>query len=145
MPFLKDDIVSLKVGTLARIAVEILFVVLASTGLRQAQPDNCSSIDKTIKRLKIKNAWVENCWSYECINNKAVLVKKKTQQFVIDYEYKAPENDSILFCLWKLKEKSGSCLGGILDFKYIGEDTLKLELRENNRRELEILKFWKNK
>ena len=95
--------------------------------------------------LKIKNAWVENCWSYECINNKAVLVKKKTQQFVIDYEYEAPENDSILFCLWKLEEKSGSCLGGILDFKYIGEDTLKLELRENNRRELEILKFWKNK
>jgi len=52
VPFLKDDIVSLKVGTLARIAVEILFVVLASTGLRQAQPDNCSSIDKTIKRLQ---------------------------------------------------------------------------------------------
>jgi hypothetical protein len=40
VPFLKDDIVSLKVGTLARIGVEILFVVLASTGLRQAQPDN---------------------------------------------------------------------------------------------------------
>jgi len=27
VPFLKDDIVSLKVGTLARIGVEILFIV----------------------------------------------------------------------------------------------------------------------
>ena len=98
----------------------------------------------TERVLNIKNAWVENCWSYECVNNKAVLVKKKTQQFVIDYEYDAPENDSISFCLWKLKEKSGSCLGGVMKFNYNGEDTLKLVLRENNR-DLEILKFWKNK
>ena len=95
--------------------------------------------------LTIRNAWVENCWSYECVNNQAVLVKKKTQQFVIDYKYDAPENDSISYCLWKIKEKKGNCLGGIMEFNYNGEDTLKLVLRENNQRELEILKFWKNK
>jgi hypothetical protein len=95
--------------------------------------------------LNIKSVWVENSWSYECVNNRAVLVKKKTQQFVIDYKYDAPENDSITLCLWKLNEKSGSCLGSTMRFSYNGEDTLKLVLRDDNRRELEILKFWKKK
>ena len=95
--------------------------------------------------LNIKSAWIENYWSYECVNNQAVLVKKKTQQFVIDYEYVAPENDSIMLCLWKINEKSGSCLGSTMRFSYNGEDTLKLALRDDNRRELEILKFWKKK
>jgi hypothetical protein len=54
--------------------------------------------------LNIKSVWVENYWSYDCVSNRAVLVKKKTQQFVIDYEYDAPENDSISLCIWKLKE-----------------------------------------
>ena len=93
--------------------------------------------------LHIKNAWIENCWSYECISNRAVLVKKKTHQFVIDYEYEAPKHDSISYCLWN--EKHGSCLGGVMRFGYNGEDTLKLVLRDNDRRELKILKFWKNK
>ena len=93
--------------------------------------------------LYIKNAWVEYCWSYECVNNQAVLVKKKNQQFVIEYEYDAPENDSVTLCLWKLNEKNGSCLGSTMRFSYNGEDTLKLALRDDNRRELEILKFWK--
>ena len=107
--------------------------------------DNKTLVIDHERVLNIKSAWVENCWSYECVNNRAVLVKKKTQQFVIDYEYDAPENDSITLCLWKLNEKSGNCIGGTMRFSYNGEDKLKLALRDENQRELEILKFWKKK
>src|SRR5688572_15244072 len=38
--------------------------------------------------FNIKNAWVENSWMYECIDNKAEVVKDSSYQFVIDAEYK---------------------------------------------------------
>src|ERR1022692_2823916 len=36
--------------------------------------------------FKIKNAWVENGWKYDCVNNTAVLKKDTFLQFVIDGE-----------------------------------------------------------
>ena len=62
----------------------------------------------------IKNAWVENTWRYECINNNAELVKDSSYQLVIDAEY--VENNH---------------LGAILRFGYLGQDTLLLNLHKD--------------
>gem|GEM_PF-5593717 len=71
--------------------------------------------------FKIKNAWVENSWKYECIDNNAEVVKDSSYQFVIDADYtgKAINSDYWL---------GNNHLGAVLSFSYSGQDTFILAL-----------------
>lgn len=71
--------------------------------------------------FNIKNAWVENSWKYECIDNKAEVVKDSSYQFVIDEDY---EGEAIYSDYWL----ENSHLGAVLDFNYTGSDTISLNL-----------------
>ena len=72
----------------------------------------------------IKNAWVENTWRYECINNNAELVKDSSYQFVIDAEY---VGEAVHSDYWL----GNNHLGAILRFGYLGQDTLLLNLHKD--------------
>ena len=71
--------------------------------------------------FNIKNAWVENDWKYECINNKAVVVKDSSYQVVIDAYY---EGEAFESNYWL----GNSHLGAVLRFNYSGQDTFTLPL-----------------
>ena len=71
--------------------------------------------------FKIENAWVENNWKYECIDNEAKIVKDSTYQFVIEPEYKGDAFNSKYLI-------GNNHLGAVLDFSYSGQDTFKLTL-----------------
>ncbi len=71
--------------------------------------------------FNIKNAWVETSWRYECIDNKAEIVKDRSYQLVIDADYKG---EAIYSDYWL----ENSHLGAVLDFNYTGRDTLILNL-----------------
>lgn len=95
--------------------------------------------------LNIRSAWVENSWMYECINNKAVLKKDSSYQFVIDGVYKGKGvNDSLSYALWADKSNFGIVLGGQLTFGYAGQDTFILTLVNNDKLVIDTLKFWRS-
>ena len=79
----------------------------------------------------IKNAWVENDWSYECVNNKAVIQKDSLFQFVIEAEYEGNAYNTD-YWLMLMDNSVGNKLGAVLDFNYLGEDTFKLAFTKNN-------------
>ena len=74
--------------------------------------------------FNIKNAWVENSWRYECIDNEAEVVKDSSYQFVIDADY---EGDAINSNYWL----GNNHLGAILSFPYSGQDTFVLTLHKD--------------
>ncbi len=86
--------------------------------------------------FKIKNAWVENRWSYECLNNRAVVKKDSNFQMVIDGKINY-EGDEYYY--WLMEGNSGSELRSILSFKYSGQDTLKLSIVKSKILEKGIL------
>ena len=95
--------------------------------------------------FKINNIWVENCWNYECINNKAVVKKKDKLQLIIDKDENL-NSDGLNYILYSENKYSGSFINGQLSFDYIPTDTLYLYLCEYNTKEtLEVLKFWRKK
>jgi hypothetical protein len=71
--------------------------------------------------FNIKNAWVENDWKYECIDNKAEVVKDSSYQVVIDADYSSETNQSSYWL-------ENSHLGAVLHFNYSGQDTFTLNL-----------------
>lgn len=77
--------------------------------------------------FEIKNAWVESSWSYECIDNKAVIKKDSFQQFVLEVVYNGDMKDSNYF-LMQSDMSQGAHLGAILVFSYAGQDTFNLIL-----------------
>ena len=76
------------------------------------------------KVFKIKNAWIENSWTYECIDNNAVIHKENSFQLVIDAEYEGNFIDSEYWLMNK-------GLGSVLDYRYLGQDTIRLTLTKN--------------
>jgi hypothetical protein len=106
----------------------------SSQTLNEAQAKNLFQFelapDKSILHLdsglmlKIKNAWVENNWKYECINNKAEIVKDTSFQFVVDADY---EGDAINSNYWL----GNNHLGAVLDYSYSGQDTVTLSLSKD--------------
>jgi len=109
---------------------------------------NMSTNRKSLKvdnerKLVIKNAWIENTWMYECIDNHAVLKKQTQFQMVIDAEYERPESDSLWYTLWSDNSNFGFVLGGQLTFNYFGQDTLSLTLYNDEKKPIDKLKFWK--
>ena len=95
------------------------------------------------RKLVIKNAWIENSWLYDCIDNRAVLKKQIQYQMVIDAEYEQPESDTVSYTLWADKNNFGVGLGGKLTFNYIEHDTLKLTLYNDEKKPIDTLIFWK--
>jgi hypothetical protein len=71
--------------------------------------------------FNIKNAWIENSWKYECIDNKAEVVKGNSNQFVIDANY---EGEALYSDYWL----ENNHLGAVLNFNYTGKDTFSLNL-----------------
>ena len=103
----------------------------SSRTLKEAQANDLFQFeftaDKSLLHLdsglvfNIKNAWVEYSWKYECINNKAVIVKDSTYQFVVDATY---QGDATFSKYWL----ENNHLGAILDYNYSGQDTIRLSL-----------------
>lgn len=85
--------------------------------------------------FKVNNAWVENSWSYECINNEVIVQKGSILQFVIDASY---EGDALNHDYWLMNKP----LGSVLDYGYSGEDTIRLTLR-NSQSIVDTLTFVK--
>jgi hypothetical protein len=71
--------------------------------------------------LSIKNAWVENSWTYECVDNKAELLRDSLYQFVIEANYKG---DPLNSKYWL----GNNHLGAVLRFNYSGQDRFVLAL-----------------
>lgn len=71
--------------------------------------------------FNIKNAWIENDWRYECIDNQAIIIKDNSYQFVIDADY---VGDAINSDYWLGNNK----LGAVLRFHYSGQDTFNVTL-----------------
>lgn len=71
--------------------------------------------------FNIKNAWVENSWRYECIDNKAEVVKDSSYQFVIEADY---NGEAIKSKYWL----GNNHLGAVLRYNYSGQDTFVLTL-----------------
>ena len=85
--------------------------------------------------VKIKNAWVENNWKYECINNKAEIVKDSSYQFVVDPDY---QGDAINSNYWL----GNNHLGAVLNYSYSGQDTLTLSVLKD-KAVVDTIKFIK--
>ena len=96
--------------------------------------------------LELKNAWVENSWMYDCIDDSPVLKKEEQQQFIIEAVYKTTMTiDTTYYTLKVDRSMSGVVLRGLLSFEYEGQDTLKLTLNLLNGKQkpIDTLKFWK--
>ena len=106
----------------------------SSQTLKEAQTNNLFLLEfipnKSILRLdsglvlKIKNAWVENNWKYECISNQAEIVKDSLYQFVVDADY---QGNAINSNYWL----GNNHLGAVLDYSYSGHDTVTLSLSKD--------------
>ncbi len=77
--------------------------------------------------FEIKNAWIEYSWSYQCVDNKAVVTKENFMQVVIE-----PRTipDSISQFDYAIMEKGNGVYfrSRYLDFSYKGQDTVFLQL-----------------
>lgn len=80
--------------------------------------------------FKINSAWVENGWSYECVDNNAVVKKDSFNQLVIDAKYNI-ETINTDYSLMEYNLSEGCHLGSRLDFGYSGQDTLTLLLTKD--------------
>jgi hypothetical protein len=67
--------------------------------------------------FNIQNAWVENSWKYECIDNKVEVVKDSSYQFVIDADY---ADKSLYSNYWLGDNQRTIGLGAILSYHYSG-------------------------
>jgi hypothetical protein len=93
--------------------------------------------------FNIKNAWVENSWKYECIDNKAEVVKDSSYQFVIDAAYMGKTINSDYWL-------GNNHLGAVLSFSYSGRDTINMTLYKDtsytltqNKQTIETITFVK--
>ena len=96
--------------------------------------------------LELKNAWVENSWMYDCIDDSPVLKKEEKQQFIIEAVYKTTLTiDTTYYSLKVDRSMSGVVLRGLLSFEYSGQDTLRLILNQLNgeQKPIDTLKFWR--
>jgi hypothetical protein len=93
--------------------------------------------DKAVVKLnddysfQIKNAWVEKRWTYECIDNDAVIQKDSSLQFVIEKDYKGDARG----VHYRLIE---STFGDESDqsswkFNYLRQNTIKLWVLKENK------------
>lgn len=77
--------------------------------------------------IVMKNAWVENSWSYECINYTAVVQKNSRLQFIFDGSI---ETQDTARTYWLKEPDAGTAIsldgGGSLVFA--GQDTFRLVL-----------------
>ena len=88
--------------------------------LYELKPDKYQLHDTRIS-FNIKNAWVEDGWSYECENNEAVIKKDSYKQVVVNVDFK--KTDSINnYSFMKEDFSTGAGLGGQLRFTYNKEE-----------------------
>ncbi len=99
----------------------------------QMVPDKNTFVLDSSWTFQIKDSWVENTWTYNCVDGKPVINKESSDQLVVEPTTKQtePRFDYIL-------SKEGT--GGIFlsskppfEFKYQGGDTMVLLLKKFNR------------
>ncbi len=103
-------------------------------GLLQAEmysDTNVYQLDSTHAFI-IKNAWIENSWTYECIDYDPVLKKGTTFQFVIDAERIGSRFDT-LDCMLSNSSGYTCALTGRLCFPYKPGDSLSFNLIKYNQ------------
>lgn len=79
------------------------------------------------RTFEIKNAWVEYSWTYQCVDNKAVVTKDNFMQVVIESKTKPKTVTHVDYAILE-KEKGVFLSSTYLDFDYNGQDTVKLQL-----------------
>lgn len=92
--------------------------------------------------FKINNAWVENSWRYECIDNDAEVIKDSTgYQFVIDASY----TGNVIHSHYLLHDIP---LGAVLRYGYSAGDTVivplykdKSYIHASGRTTIDVIKF----
>lgn len=77
--------------------------------------------------FEIKNAWVEYSWTYQCIDNKAVVTKDNFKQVVIESRLRPKTINHVDYAIME-KGKGAFLSSSYLDFSYSGQDTIKLQL-----------------
>lgn len=117
----------------------------------ELQADKVSLSLDSGRTFTIKNAWVENSWLYECIDNDPVVVKEPYFNMVIDagntrsyqsYDYMLLKTDSCR------PSHSGCYLGSQLSFAYCEQDTFMLVLIKgedwkNNPEIFDTIRFYR--
>ena len=106
-----------------------------SNGVFQFQmvPDKKTFVIDSSWTFQIKDAWVENTWTYKCVNDRPVIDKEKFVQLVVEPLTKQiePRFDYLL----SLEGTGGTFLSSKppIEFKYQGGDTLVLLLKKFNQ------------
>jgi len=74
----------------------------------------------------ITNAWIENEWRYECVNNQAEIFSDSSLQFVIDAKYmgKVSASKYLLIKTDNTPGALGCYLESSLVFNYLNKDTV---------------------
>ncbi len=106
-----------------------------------------SIVVQNIGTLNIKDAWVENAWTYKCVEGERHLVVKDYDQVVFFTDASLNMKDSLEYFLWL---ENGPLYGRGLNgtytmFKYDGQDSLILYLENGNGEKLGKTTFWKKK
>lgn len=92
----------------------------------ELQPNKLTFTLDSGRIFEVKNAWVEYSWTYQCIDNKAVVTKDNFMQVVIQSNAR-PKNTQVDYAI--MEKRKGVFLGSRhLNFDYNGQDTVILQL-----------------
>lgn len=93
----------------------------------ELQPNKLTFPLDSGRTFEIKKAWVEYSWTYQCVDNKAVVKKDNFMQVVIEPKTIPKSITHVDYAI--LDKESGVFFGSThLDFSYNGQDTISLQL-----------------
>lgn len=93
----------------------------------ELQPNKLTFPLDSGRTFEIKNAWVEYSWTYQCVDNKAVVTKDKFMQVVIESKTRPKTITHVDYAIME-KGKGVFLSSTNLDFDYNRQDTIKLQL-----------------
>jgi hypothetical protein len=93
----------------------------------EMQPEKLSFLLDSGRIFEIKKAWVEYSWTYQCIEDKAVVTKDDFMQVVIETNKRPHSITQVDYAI--LEKGTGAFLSSTnLDFSYNNQDTVILQL-----------------
>lgn len=92
--------------------------------------------------VKIDEAWVENAWSYECIDNDPVIVRDTGSVLVIKLTTTGPKEQLYKYTLKSYTDSAASYITGKLAFSYRHDSAVKLELYKDVDKYAHSSKRW---
>lgn len=93
----------------------------------ELQPNKLTFPLDSGRTFEVKNAWVEYSWTYQCIDNKAVVTKDNFMQVVIESKTRPKTVTHVDYAI--IEKGKGVFLSSTnLNFGYNGQDTVRLQL-----------------